>query len=132
MYNVLSDTELRHDTSCINPAGIQTARCGGTTEVDLSVRTDMTPEEAYRICVRSWECIGSMNPGGYSSFNAKTGRAIPSKSALCFMALTRRHYPFRRSMAKSRGSVSRLSRSAPGPVSAVIDPIPAGLARAVG
>src|SRR5207253_9340002 len=86
MYSVLSDTELRHDTSCINPAGIQTARCGGTTEVDFSVRTDMTPEQAYRICVRACECIGSTNPDGYSSLNAMTGRAIPSKSALCFMA----------------------------------------------
>ena len=44
---VLTDTRPNISTSCLTPAGIQTARCGGTTQVPWAVPTVMTPLEAY-------------------------------------------------------------------------------------
>ncbi len=48
------ETALRQVTSWSTPAGIQMARCGGTTKLALSVTTDITPEAAYSSCARAW------------------------------------------------------------------------------
>mgnify|MGYP003575876936 CR=1 FL=1 len=76
MYSVRSDTAPRHETSCIIPAGSQTARRGGATKLVCEVTTDITPAEAYRNCARSWQCTGSVKPGGYSSSSPITGLAF--------------------------------------------------------
>ncbi len=49
---------------CGTDAGIQTARCVGTTQAPTPVRTVITPREAKTSWSRSWKCNGITRPAG--------------------------------------------------------------------
>ncbi len=55
-YSVRMATTPGMRISCAIPAGIQTARCGGTAQLPLSVLTSITPAAAKMSWARGWRC----------------------------------------------------------------------------
>ena len=60
--------------SWVTPAGIHTARCGGTAQVPSPVLTSMAPSAAKMSCARSWEWGAMWWPSAKSLAMAATGR----------------------------------------------------------
>lgn len=60
--------------SWATPAGIHTARSGGTAQLPSRVLTSMAPCAAKTSWARSWECGAMRWPSGKSLAIAATGR----------------------------------------------------------
>jgi len=61
--------------SCRSPAGIQSARVGGSTQVDSAVSTVSTPLAAQASWWSSWVCQSKRVPAGIGKSATKT--AVP-------------------------------------------------------
>ncbi|MEJ1977578.1 MAG: hypothetical protein WDN49_17185 [Acetobacteraceae bacterium] len=59
---VRNATAVRARISCSVPAGIQSARCGGTSQWRPAALISITPESAWMSCARLCECLWSTAP----------------------------------------------------------------------